>query len=111
MIHEYLHKATHDDYSDRARDLGRRREQIFTEGGTSYFDRNVWYTLWPNEISSNAELRESVEGGRYEYDASLIPDWSGYDQVGQFEQIVNIVGEENARAAYFRGEVEKIGMP
>ncbi len=111
MIHEYLHKVTHDDYSDRAGGLGRRRQQIFTEGGTSYFDRNVWFTLWPNEISSNAELRERVEGDSYDYDASLIPDWHGYDQWRQFEEIVNVVGEENARAAYFRGEVEKIGMP
>jgi hypothetical protein len=111
MIHEYLHKITHNTYSSRARALGRRRQQIFTEGGTSYFDRNVWYTLWPHEIRTNDELREKVEGGQYEYDSDVIPDWSGYRQVSQFEQIVEEVGEENARAAYFKGEVDKIGMP
>lgn len=52
-----------------------------------------------------------MEGEEYDYDESVIPGWSGYEQTSQFEQIVGVVGEENARAAYFRGEVEKIGMP
>jgi hypothetical protein len=110
MIHEYLHKVTNRHYSDKARTLGRTREQIFTEGGTSYFDRNVWQTLYPQEISSNAQLRETVEGAPYPYDASVIGTWSGYTQVSQFEQIVSEVGEENARAAYFRGLTDRIGL-
>jgi hypothetical protein len=110
MIHEYLHKVTHAHYSDKARTLGRTREQIYTEGGTSYFDRNVWQTLHPQEISSNAQLRETVEGAPYPYDASVIGAWTGYTQVSQFEQIVSEVGEENARAAYFRGLTDRIGL-
>lgn len=111
LIHEYLHKITHQTYSVRARALGRHREQIFTEGGTSYFDRSVWRTIFPQEISSNATLRSNIEGADYPYDASVIPAHSGYDQMDQFERIANQVGEENARAAYFKGEVDKIGMP
>lgn len=110
MIHEYLHKVTHTHYSDKARALGRAREQVYTEGGTSYFDRNVWNALNPQEISANAQLRETVEGAPYPYDASVIPAWHGYAQVTQFEDIVAEVGEENARAAYFRGLTDRIGL-
>lgn len=110
MIHEYLHKVTHAHYSAKARTLGRTRAQIFTEGGTSYFDRNVWQTLHPQEISTNGQLRETVEGAQYPYDPSVIGTWSGYSQVSQFEQIVSEVGEENVRAAYFRGRTDRIGL-
>lgn len=111
LIHEYLHTITHQNYSRRAQRLGRHREQIFTEGGTSYFDRCVWRTIFPAEIASNDSLRESIEGQRYRFDPSVIPPHRGYRQMGQFERIAQQVGEENARAAYFRGEVDRIGMP
>lgn len=111
MIHEYLHKITHQNYSAAARRLGRHREQIFTEGGTSYFDKRVWLSIFPQEIAGNATLRQNIEGQAYPYDPAVIPDHHGYDQMNQFEQIVNQVGEENAKAAYFKGEVDKIAMP
>ena len=65
MIHEYLHKITHPDYSDKARLLGRAKQQVFTEGGTSYFDERVWKTLYPEEVRASPELREKVEGAVY----------------------------------------------
>jgi hypothetical protein len=58
-----------------------------------------------------ATLRQNIEGQAYPYDPAVIPDHHGYDQMNQFEQIVNQVGEENAKAAYFKGEVDKIAMP
>lgn len=111
MIHEYLHKITHPNFSARARSLGRQREQVFTEGGTSYFDKRVWDSVFPQEIASNATLRQEIEGAVYPYDASVIPAHSGYAQMDQFARMTNQVGEENAKAAYFKGEVDKIGMP
>jgi hypothetical protein len=111
MIHEYLHKITHPTFSTAARRLGRQREQVFTEGGTSYFDKRVWQSIFPQEIASNATLRQDIEGAAYPYDPAVIPAHHGYAQMGQFERISNQVGEENAKAAYFKGEVDKIGMP
>lgn len=110
MIHEYLHKITHKKYSDKAHDLGRAKEQVYTEGGTSYFDERVWKTIYPEEVRANHELREKVEGGVYPYDSSLIPTVKSYEQIDQFKQIVKIVGEANASAAYFLGETDKIGL-
>ena len=71
----------------------------------------VWETLFPQEIASNAGLRERIEGQQYPYNEGLIPDHSGYAQMDQFGRIVDEVGEENAKAAYFRREIQKIGMP
>ena len=110
MIHEYLHKITHNDYSTKAATLGRTKEQVFTEGGTSYFTERVWQTLYPDEIRSNATLREKVEGGVYPFDSDLIPTHTGYEQIEQFRQIVNTVGEKNASAAYFKGLADRIGL-
>ncbi len=61
--------------------------------------------------SGNATLRENIEGAAYPYDATVIPAHSGYDQMEQFARITSQVGQENAKAAYFKGEVDKIGMP
>lgn len=110
MIHEYLHKITDPDYSKKAKDLGREKQQVFTEGGTSYFDERVWKTLYPEEVRADPKLREKVEGGVYEFDSSLIPTDSTYAQIDQFKQIVNVVGEPNAAAAYFLGKTDRIGL-
>jgi Domain of unknown function (DUF4157)/Annexin len=110
MIHEYLHKITHPDYSDKARLLGRAKQQVFTEGGTSYFDERVWKTLYPEEVRASPELREKVEGAVYPYNSNLIPSDSGYEQIEQFREIVALVGEANTAAAYFRGQTDRIGL-
>lgn len=110
MIHEYLHKITHANYSTKAAALGRAKEQVYTEGGTSYFDERVWKTLYPEEVRANPNLREKVEGGIYPYDSSLMPTNTGYAQIDQFKQIVNVVGEPNASAAYFLGKTDSIGL-
>lgn len=110
MIHEYLHKITNPEYSKKAEALGRVKEQVYTEGGTSYFDERVWKTLYPEEVRANPKLREKVEGGVYDFDSSLIPEDSAYDQIDPFKEIVKIVGEENAAAAYFLGKTDLIGL-
>jgi hypothetical protein len=110
MIHEYLHKITHSDYSTKANALSRTKAQVFTEGGTSYFDQRVWQTLYPDEVHSNPVLRKKVEGGDYPYDSEVIPKDSSYDQIEQFKKIVEVVGEKNAAAAYFLGKTDRIGL-
>jgi Domain of unknown function (DUF4157)/Annexin len=110
MIHEYLHKITDTTYSTKARSLGRTKEQVYTEGGTSYFDERVWKTLYPEEVRADPTLREKVEGGVYPYNSQLVPADSAYEQIDQFKQIVNVVGEDNAAAAYFLGKTDRIGL-
>lgn len=110
MIHEYLHSITSKEYSAKAGTLGRRKEQIYTEGGTSYFDKKAWETVFPAEISSNDKLRLKIEGGYYPYESKLIPEWKGYPQKDEFAEIVAEVGEANAMAAYFKGQTDRIGL-
>jgi hypothetical protein len=110
-IHEYLHKITHHDYSTKAALLGEIKRKIYTEGGTAYFDQRVWKTIYPEEIRSNRDLRKKVEGAEFDYNSSLIPTRNAYEeQAGKFTQIVEVVGEENAVAAYFQGKTDRIGL-
>ncbi|HHG84811.1 MAG TPA: hypothetical protein ENJ82_08670 [Bacteroidetes bacterium] len=51
-----------------------------------------------------------VEGDSYAYDSSLIPTNTGYAQMGQFEQIVETVGEDNVNSAYFKGKIDRLGI-
>lgn len=111
MIHEYLHKITHGDYTAKARTIGEAKEKVFTEGATGYFDKRVWKTIYPDEVRTNADLRKKVEGAEFPYNSSLIQTRNAYaEQAAKFTQIVDVVGEENAAAAYFQGKTDRVGL-
>jgi hypothetical protein len=112
MIHEYLHLITSPGFGTAARKLGGVKKGILIEGGTSYFTDQVWHTIYPDEIRANAELRKNVEGAEYPYDATVIPDMEEghYEQIAQVREMVPVIGEENLRAAYFRGRTKSAGI-
>lgn len=110
MIHEYIHTITHADFYSATARLGRTKEQVYTEGGCSWYDNKVWETINPTEIANNDQLRANVEGGSYAYDPSVIPQNTGYRQITQFDQIVNTIGENNMNVAFFQGQVDRIGL-
>ena len=113
MIHEYLHKITHNDFEDAARGLGGGQGSILIEGVTSLMTDKVWESIFPGEIRSNDELRESVEQRAYPFNASVIPDIDDghYDQIDDARLLEANVGEPNLRAAYFDGRVDLLGLP
>lgn len=108
LIHEYIHSITSKEYSKKARASG--MGELYTEGGTAYFEEKVWKAIYPQEIQNNGALRFRVEGLVYPYEPKVIPTWKGYPQRHQFGAIVNEVGEKNAMAAFFKGETDRIGL-
>jgi hypothetical protein len=55
-------------------------------------------------------LRKEVEGPYVDLKAPLpTPDIGIYPSIDQAEAVVSIVGIRNAQAAYFKGDVDKIG--
>jgi hypothetical protein len=111
LIHEYLHTITHTRYDRAARALPSREQQdILVEGGTSLYTDKVWNTVFPEEIRNNDALRATVEGSSLPFDETVIPTITHYRQIAQAREIESQVGEENLRAAYFLGQIERIGL-
>ncbi|HET6992468.1 MAG TPA: hypothetical protein VFJ43_14130, partial [Bacteroidia bacterium] len=110
LIHEYLHSITSNRFERIANRLGGTKRDILIEGGTSYFTEQVWTSIYPEEIRANDNLRTTIEGKKYPYDPTVIPELNSYTQMDQLKEIVAEIGEENMRAAYFRGKRKAAGI-
>lgn len=114
LIHEYLHSVTHPNYTRVAGLLGADRRSVLIEGGTSLFATEVWRSIYPSVIRTDARLRANVEGQTLPYDPSVIsPTVLGNypSQELRAGQIVHAIGAGNLRAAYFLGRTEFLGFP
>jgi peptidoglycan hydrolase-like protein with peptidoglycan-binding domain len=105
VVHEYLHTLEH----SRSKDYtGRLKAQAgqFTlrEGITEYFTYIVLGT-----VNYDSALRVLVEGEHHTTDAHPIPQYVGYKERINAERLAGVVGANNVMAAYFLGEIEKIG--
>lgn len=108
-IHEYLHALAHTDYKAYAQKLSdagdQTRYNTLIEGFCDFFTINVRSTVNVDEA-----LRKKVEGPYYDAAKTAPKVKSGvYPSHRQAEQVVSIVGINNAQAAYFFGKVDKIG--
>lgn len=106
-IHEYIHSLAHPSFQAYARRQDSVRYNTLIEGFDDFFTENVRKT-----VVINAALRQKVEGSYYDA-AKPVPSVSPgvYPSRAQAEQVVAIVGIRNAEAAYFKGDVAKIGTP
>jgi hypothetical protein len=109
-IHEYIHLLAHEDYKRAAYDLhsggDSTRYHTLIEGFCDFFTLNVRAGL-----SIDAKLQKSIEGPYYDKKKPPPEIEPGvYPEHAQAEQVVSIVGIKNALAAYFRGEVDLIGI-
>jgi len=112
LIHEYIHTLRADKYSQFAKDFGRKSNEYNTliEGVDSLLDEIVWEHVAPRV--KERELREAVEGPEI---AKLEPivvqpaSQRRYDSYPEAVKLVNVVGIRNLYAAYFKGDVAKIG--
>jgi hypothetical protein len=108
-IHEYLHGLAHPDYQAYAQTFRAKgdttRYNTLIEGFCDFFTETVRKT-----VKITAPLRTQVEGPYYDAAAPVPTITPGvYPSIAQAEQIVSIAGIRNAQAAYFRGDVAKIG--
>ena len=112
LTHEYFHVLAHPAFSRAA--AGNR---ILTEGFCELFTKAVLDgagAINTAKDDSDASLRIDVEGGDFPgFNPDFVPvyDPGSYaDYLAQAESIVESVGIEAARAAFFLGHVELIGV-
>jgi hypothetical protein len=113
LTHEYIHTLEHPTFL-RARGNNR----ILFEGFCEMFTKEVLLD-WIPKASSDAQLRQEVEGGSYPPPpAGMISKYDSGDYADNVRHAENIrdtviggAGGENAvRAAFFQGHIEYIGL-
>jgi hypothetical protein len=120
LVHEFLHLVTHPNYDDAANAVGGGGRDVLVEGMDEHMKTQVWDAVRPR-IASDTTLRTLVEGpfaggvvNNADYDSGSDIDnriqGDHYDSMGDADAIASEVGEPNARAAYFMGHVEAIGL-
>ena len=113
LIHEYLHTLAHPQYSAYAEGkYGGDSSQWNTliEGVDSLLDEIVWNNVLPR--AKDQPLRDAVEGPDYSNLPAMAddPEPPGrYPSYAQALKLVEVVGIRNLYAAYFLGDVNKIG--
>lgn len=110
MMHEFLHLVTHPNYDRAAVAVGGSARQSLIEGFTDHFTLQAWHHV-RDSLATNEALRRQVEGSLFqpELDPATLDDPSTYSQEAP-QRIVAAVGEENARAAYFMGHADLLGL-
>jgi LysM repeat protein len=114
LLHEMLHKLAHPNYTQVSQLLEDRAGKILREGMDDVMRRDLWDgpgNLVGRLASASMEpLRRRVEGAPMTYDATAIVYHADYDEIAQAREIVKAVGMPNAKAAYFLGRTELLGL-
>jgi hypothetical protein len=114
FIHEMMHVVEHPNFGEAANRIGGTGQKILVEGFAELMRTELW--SGPGQLkgrlasSELAPLREKVEGTTYPYDAAVIEDAPYYEQLADAQEIDKTVGHENAKAAFFLGHVELLGL-
>jgi peptidoglycan hydrolase-like protein with peptidoglycan-binding domain len=106
VVHEYLHTLEHSRYKGYQSKL-EQQAGAFTlrEGVVEYFT----YTVLESVTYDDA-LRTLVEGTFHDsLKKHPIPKYGGYSERANAEKLAGTVGARNVMAAFFLGDVEKIG--
>jgi peptidoglycan hydrolase-like protein with peptidoglycan-binding domain len=106
VVHEYLHTLEHSRYRAYQTKLG-QQEGSFTlrEGVVEYFTHTVL-----DGVAYDDPLRVAVEGPFHDpLTKHPIPPYGGYAERTNAEKLAGQVGARNVMAAFFLGDVEKIG--
>ena len=120
LLHEFQHLVTHPNYGRTADAIGGEGRAILIEGMAEHMRFQVWSHVL-STLAGNDALRQLVEGSYYQTPANAADYAAGgladegasdgvYDERTQADDIANRVGEENARAAFFMGHVEALGI-
>jgi peptidoglycan hydrolase-like protein with peptidoglycan-binding domain len=120
LLHEFQHLVTHPNYGRTADAIGGEGRAILIEGMAEHMRFQVWNSVL-STLAVNATLRQTVEGPYFQptadaadYAAGGLADRGAsdgvYDERAQADDIATRVGEPNARAAFFMGHVEALGI-
>lgn len=120
LLHEFQHLVTHPNYGRTADAIGGEGRAILIEGMAEHMRFQVWNHVL-STLAGNDALRQTVEGSYFQTPANAADYAAGgmadqgasdgvYDERAQADDIANRVGEANARAAFFMGHVEALGI-
>jgi len=120
LIHEFMHLAAHPTYAAAADAIGGAARDVLVEGMDEHMTQQAWNAIRPT-IAGDRALRQAVEGSFFHEPVNTADYAPGsaidhrildnhYDSIAQADAIAARVGEANARAAYFMGHVEAIGL-
>jgi peptidoglycan hydrolase-like protein with peptidoglycan-binding domain len=120
LIHEFMHLAAHPTYSAAAEAIGGAARDVLVEGMDEHMTQQAWNAIRPT-IAGDSALRRAVEGSLFHEPVNTADYGPGsaidhrildnhYDSMAGADAIAARVGEANARAAYFMGHVEAIGL-
>jgi hypothetical protein len=106
VVHEYLHTLEHSRHRAYREKLEAQAGGFtLREGVVEYFT----YTVL-GSVTYSDELRVLVEGDFHENSLKHpIPKYEGYGQRANAEKLAGVVGARNVMAAFFLGDIEKIG--
>lgn len=112
FIHEYMHTLVHPKYDKYAATFGDSSNENNTlmEGMDCVLAETVWTNVQPR--ITDPALRLKVEGPVYSKLPPMTvrpPSRARYPSFTEALKVVSIVGIRNVYAAYFMGDVEKIG--
>ncbi len=107
VVHEYLHTLEHSRYRGYREGLGQQAGGFtLREGVVEYFTHTVLESI----NYADADLRRVVEGEFHDPDVTdPVPTYHGYTERANAEKLAGVVGARNVMAAFFLGDVEKVG--
>jgi hypothetical protein len=107
LIHEYIHTLAHSKFSKYADNHpDKAKGHALREGMTDY----LFKLVMSQTNLTDAALHKTVEGPYHDVGVvEKVTVRSGYAAAIEAEQLVGIVGANNAFAAFFLGRVELIG--
>jgi len=114
LIHEMMHKLSHPNFQATSNAIGGSAQKILTEGMADVMRHDLWDGPGQlvNRIGSPqlTGLRTTVEGGAFAYDPAVVQYHRDYDEVVSAGVIATRVGMANAKAAYFLGHTDLLGL-
>jgi hypothetical protein len=122
LLHEMMHVLQHPNYRNTYERIGGAGAEILREGMADVLRHDVWDSTAGNlegrlATSEYAPIRREVEGAEYPYDSSVVDVHSYYGVTNAASNIVfgpslgtPGVGMANAKAAFFLGHTELLGL-
>ena len=104
LIHEYIHATTHSRYTAFVNTLPDLKAHTLREGMTDAFTKIVW-----SNVQITDALRVAVEGPYHDPGVvQPVPELHVYPATRNAEEVIAIIGIDNAANAYFLGKTELI---
>ncbi len=114
IIHEALHHLVHPNFQATYDQMNNDSMQILKEGFNDMFRHELWFDTGQLKTRiadpSYNSKRATIEGVAGPYNSSVVFYHSEYPQITQAAQIRSIIGDANAKAAYFLGHTELLGL-